>query len=153
MRILVFSDTHGNYSDPVHIINNIKDVDAVIHCGDIISDCREIQRVYPKLPFYYVCGNNDISMDVPRELSIELAGKKIFITHGHLYKVRITDALLRKKIEEGYDLVVYGHTHVPDTEYYNSGIILNPGAMCYGNKTYAVIEIENNKLKTAILNS
>ncbi len=153
MRILVFSDTHGNIEPVLNILRTINGIDACIHCGDILKDCYRIETEFPELDFYYVCGNNDYSNSVPKDLTLTFENKKIFVTHGHLYRVKTTLSELRKKTENGYDLVLYGHTHIPNTVYHSSGIILNPGSFNYISPTYAVVEIENNKLKTAILNA
>ena len=154
MKILVFSDTHRSHSNVINIINyDEEQVDAVIHCGDIIRDCEEIERnISPKIPFIYVCGNNDYYNNiVPDDKSITLGGKKIFITHGHKYGVKQGKDSLRRKIKEGYDIVLYGHTHISDIEYFSNGILLNPGAMAYGAISYGVIEIKDNKVYASIV--
>ncbi|MBP3361967.1 MAG: metallophosphoesterase [Clostridia bacterium] len=152
MKILVFSDTHGSFMHAIDIINNTDRVDAVIHCGDMLHDCIEIEKAIPEaIPFYYVCGNNDLSFDTPRDLSIELGGKKIFITHGHLYGVRRGTEMLKNKIYEGFDIVLYGHTHQKNIEYCKNGIILNPGSMSFYANNYAVIEIENGAVRAKLM--
>lgn len=152
MNILVFSDSHGYYERILKIINANKNIDMIIHCGDILSDCYNIEKLIDaNIQFHYVCGNNDINPLVPKELSFVVDNKKIFVTHGHLFGVKSGCDTLRKKIKEGYDLVLYGHTHIPDTEYFGGGTILNPGAMCYSSKgTYAIVSIENDVIKTQI---
>lgn len=152
MKILVFSDTHGSYEQAVEIINNTDRVDAVIHCGDMLYDCLEMKKEIPdSIPFYYVCGNNEFRSDVPTELSVVLGGKKVFITHGHLFGVRCGTDSLRKKINEGFDIVLYGHTHQKHIEYYKDGIILNPGSMAFFSGDYAVIEIENGAVRAKLM--
>ena len=151
MRALVFSDTHRNWKAAAAVIKNIGAVDCVFHCGDILSDCRSLEKEFPDLPFYYVCGNNDIGNGVPRVLEAELEGKRVFITHGHLFGVRSGESRLKEKIDEGFDLVLYGHTHIPSTTYYKNGIILNPGSLSLFTGTYGVIEVEGGKLRTAII--
>ena len=152
MNILVFSDSHGYYERILKIINSHDNIDMIIHCGDILNDCISIEKlINPMIKFKYVCGNNDIAADVQKELSLDIEGIKIFITHGHLYGVKSGLDSLRRKIKEGYDLVLYGHTHVPNTEYFGGGTILNPGAICYGSKgTYASVNIQDGIIKTEI---
>ena len=152
MKILVFSDSHGYYQRMLKIIRQHSDTDAVIHCGDILNDCTSLEKLLEKdISLHYVCGNNDIAPDVPKELELNFEEKRIFVTHGHLYGVKCSNDSLRQKIKEGYDLVLYGHTHIPDTEYFYGGIILNPGAVCYSSKgTYAIVTIDNGVLKTQI---
>ncbi|MBQ7974576.1 MAG: metallophosphoesterase [Clostridia bacterium] len=152
MKILVFSDSHGYYNRILPIISQHPDADAIIHCGDILNDSLSIQQLLgDKLKVYYVVGNNDYAPNEPKELVLELEGKKIFVTHGHLYGVKNGLDSLRQKVKEGNHLVIYGHTHIPNTEYYLNGTILNPGAMCYTSRSsYAVVTIENGVIKTKI---
>ncbi len=154
MKILVFSDSHGYYNRILPVIKKHDDADMVIHCGDIINDCISLSKlISPSIRFCYVAGNNDYASNEPKELTIEVEGKKLFITHGHIYGVKSGLDSLKRKIKEGYDLVIYGHTHIPNTEYYMGGIILNPGAMCYATKSsYAVVTINNRIIKTTIEN-
>ena len=152
MKILVFSDSHGYYNRMLKIINSYTDVDAVIHCGDILNDCISLEKLIDSnIKLFYVCGNNDIAPEVPKQLELVFEDKRIFVTHGHLFGVKAGLDSLRQKIKEGFDLVLYGHTHRPDTEYFGSGILLNPGAVCYSSKgTYAVITIQDGKLNTTM---
>lgn len=151
-RILIFSDSHGNINRCIRLIDNLKP-DAVIHAGDYIRDAEDLMSLYSGLPIYCVCGNNDFSARFPSDLSVLTGDKKIFITHGHAYRVKYEseyDTLAKKAQSLNADLCVFGHTHVPYTGYKNGMTILNPGSIKYTG-TYAVCEIENGKLKTCIL--
>lgn len=142
-RVLVFSDTHGNFEKAIRIIMKTPNVDACIHCGDMLRDCREIENAFPNLPFYYVCGNNDYTFDVPYDLSVTIGANKILVTHGHKYRVKSGLMLLREKFAEGYDIILYGHTHTPDQLWYTpKKVMLNPGSLGYVNSTYILLEIE-----------
>lgn len=150
MKILVFSDSHGYYNRILRILEKHENVDMCIHCGDIVSDCTALEALLD-IKLLYVRGNNDSGSSVPTELETEICGKKIFITHGHTYGVKAGTDNLRKKIKEGIDLVLYGHTHIPDTMYFGGGILLNPGAICHMSKcTYAIVTIENGVINTSI---
>ena len=152
MKILVFSDSHGYYNRILRILEKHQNVDMCIHCGDIVSDCIALEALIDKnIKFLYVRGNNDYNSSVPTELETVLEGKKVFITHGHIYGVKAGTDTLRRKIKDGADLVLYGHTHVPDTMYFGGGILLNPGAICHMSKcSYAVVTIEKGEIKTSI---
>ena len=152
-RILVFSDSHGEVSDILRTIENIRDVDAVIHAGDISTDEIFIEKHIGSIPFYGVRGNNDLYSPYPYSREELLCGKKIFITHGHKYSVKSGHGVLYNLIDDNkYDIVIYGHTHVSVVENYNDCLIINPGAVrAYCSGSYAVIEIENNIAKAAII--
>ena len=150
MKILVFSDTHGFSDHCCPIIESHGKVDAIIHAGDIVRDEDFLKEKYPDIPIYAVCGNNDFYSDYPYDIKVTLGGKKIFITHGHRYSVRLGSYVLQDLItKDGYDLVVYGHTHIPDHEYYRSSQLLNPGSLLY-TKTYGIVEINNGEMKISI---
>lgn len=154
MRILVFSDTHGRITEAENVIKNMVGVDAVIHCGDHLSDAERIAADFPEIKIYGVCGNCDANRSKPYIVE-EFEGKKIFITHGHLYKVKSeTDCEYKTLREEGLrlgaDAVVFGHTHIPYNMDWGNMVVLNPGSI-KSLGTYGVIEIENDRLKAATL--
>ncbi len=151
MRILVFSDTHCSIEPCIKTINNIIGVDMIIHAGDHDSDARALEKLFPRIPIKYVKGNCDMS-NSPSELLIEIDGKKIFLTHGHLYKVKYEynyETIKKKGLSVGADIVVFGHTHIPYCENFGNILLLNPGST-KTSKKFGVIEIENDKIKAAV---
>lgn len=152
-RILIFSDTHNDINLCIRILTKIKDVDAIIHAGDTASDAEDLHYAFPDIPMYSVRGNNDFLSRVPDKLTVTIGGKKILIVHGHNERVKYDlslSALTEKGEAANADLVVFGHTHEPRTEYRGKMIILNPGSVRF-TRTYAVAEIEDDVLKTAIV--
>lgn len=151
MRILVFSDSHKSVEPCARVIENIIGVDMVLHAGDHASDCAELEKMFPEIEFHYVPGNCDFSA-LSSEQIIDVAGKRIFLTHGHGYAVKF-DAdyytIINKGASENADLVVFGHTHVPVCDFSKNPPILNPGSIKHTG-TYGVIEIENGRLKACI---
>ena len=87
IRIIVFSDTHKYIEPCIQAVNNIKDIDMIIHAGDHWSDARELEGIFKNIPVKYVKGNCDFSL-APLEELVEIGGKKIFVTHGHMYNVK-----------------------------------------------------------------
>lgn len=155
MRILVFSDTHHNTDGCIRVIENLKQfgIDMILHAGDCNSDAEDLSYIYPEIPLKYVQGNNDFSK-VPNDLLIEADGHKIFLTHGHGYRVKAEmdfyDTLVKKAKELGADCAVFGHTHEPYCYVRNGVRLLNPGSIKYGG-TYGVIEIEDGKLRADVI--
>ena len=151
MRILVFSDSHKNITRCDAVIRNIVGVDMILHAGDHSSDAVELERMFPEIPIKYVQGNCDFS-SAPRELIVEAEGKKIFLTHGHDYGVKLEydyRTLLNRARDSGCDCAVFGHTHAGYNDCTRGVVLLNPGSINYGG-TYGVIEIENGVLKSAV---
>lgn len=76
MKILIFSDTHGNTADPIEIIRTEPEVNAIIHAGDFEKDANIIRNVFPNIPMYSVPGNCDTFSSSPEDLIITLEEKK-----------------------------------------------------------------------------
>ncbi|WP_449240888.1 metallophosphoesterase [Desulfoscipio gibsoniae] len=128
MRIGVISDTHGSISSAVKAIYEMGEIDALIHAGDLYSDALRISPVI-KVPVYAVPGNCDIPGQVKEELTITLCGRKIYITHGHLYRVKNSlQSLYYRAREMEAKVVVFGHTHVPVNTWEGNVLLFNPGS-------------------------
>lgn len=151
-KILIFSDTHGHINRCLDIINSADRVDAIIHAGDYTGDAEEIAAAYPKIPVYYVKGNNDFFSPAPSHITAIIDGMRIYVTHGHEQRVKyeINYHTLRSAAANANpDLVIFGHTHIPYTSYDGAFPMINPGSVRFTG-TYAIAEIENGNIKTAI---
>jgi putative phosphoesterase len=51
--------------------------------------------------------------------------KRLFLTHGHLYKEQFPTQLSPK------DIIVCGHTHFPSINLTNQQLLINPGSLAY----------------------
>ncbi len=153
-RILIFSDSHGDTNRCIDIINNApKKIDIILHAGDCARDAEDLEAVFPDIPVYYVSGNCDMFSQASSELLINIEGTAIFLTHGHDYRVKYESryiTLAKKAQDCNADLCVFGHTHIPYTDYIGKMTLLNPGSIRF-MRTYAVAEVENGKVKTQIL--
>lgn len=154
MRILVFSDSHRDTDTCKKVINNIVGVDMLLHAGDHADDAQTLHGMFPDIPINSVAGNCDFG-NAPKELVFHAGGKKIFLTHGHLYNVKNDyglSRLLSRTAGLGCDCVVFGHTHEPLCDIKDGITVLNPGSICYG-RTFGVIEIEDGVLRAAVCNA
>jgi len=139
-KLGVISDTHGLLNETVRAVQLFRehDVQTVVHCGDIGSSA--VVRAFQGIETHFVLGNMDGgSMDGERETlqlaaeetgnhfhgwfgSIELSGKRIAFSHGHLPQ-------FEEELESGnWDLLCFGHTHVASLQIHGSTLLLNPGA-------------------------
>jgi putative phosphoesterase len=156
MKILVISDTHGDTNKAEEAIRLNKEVSLIIHLGDYFRDAQKLSSLFPDIPMEYIYGNSDFMIDdVPAEKMLDVCGKKIFITHGHRYSVKWDYEKLFKKAEEQHaDMLLFGHTHVPDIIEKDKYCILNPGSTSDprddSDESYAIIEIENGKVSPKI---
>lgn len=142
MRILVLSDTHGDYGSMKQALSQQTHIDMIIHCGDGRDQVEELQRTLKDIPIVAVRGNCDWGSAMPNTATVEVGGKRIFVTHGHLYQVKMTPYNLACAArEEKADIVCFGHTHVPMNEYDDGLYMLNPGS-CHGyGASYGYIDI------------
>ena len=85
---LVISDTHGDIFTAKKLIEQYPQIDGLIHLGDNYKDAYIIKVNHPDLNVLMVPGNCDFVYDTPPELVFEIEGKRILMTHGHLYNVK-----------------------------------------------------------------
>ncbi|MBQ7265584.1 MAG: metallophosphoesterase [Firmicutes bacterium] len=155
MKIFIVSDTHGEIEKTAELIKKDK-YDAIIHLGDHALDAKELKEIFPYTPMYNVKGNCDYDYDVRESSLIQIGGKRIFMTHGHLYRVDWgTDRLIYAAMEKAADVCLFGHTHVPLLELRDDIIFLNPGSPSRPRggsiASYAVLTIEEkNNIKAEI---
>lgn len=142
MRILVFSDSHGD-TTLMHQIIEDETFDMIFHLGDSYDDMEELKMTYD-YPIYGVVGNIDFREDHVTEILV-LNGYRILLTHGHYFKVKSSPDYIRYYgKEQGVDLVLYGHSHI---SYIEEGkpFLMNPGSISRPKDqmypTYGILEI------------
>ena len=131
MRIGVFSDTHGYAAD-----------------GDKLAKPFVC-------PVYAVRGNCDYRSDAPLERQVDLGGKRFLLLHGHQYYAM--SSLLYRAEEAHADMVLYGHTHMPDLSADGPRLLLNPGSLSRPRggsvESCALILLEGNDLNVRFINA
>lgn len=131
MRAIVFSDSHKNLNNMIPIVEaNVGHADYIFHLGDCVSDFEDLRACYPTFKIEGVCGNNDWRANGVTDLILTVGNHRVFMTHGHLYDVKVTLArLLRKAKEVEADVLLYGHTHVPFCRTIDGILVMNPGSI------------------------
>ena len=125
MKIVVFSDIHGSQEITQRILDFNPDRDYTISLGD--SELRN--NFLQDNDVIMVKGNYPRDPGMFYDRDIKLGGIKIFMTHGHRWGVRRSLAKLGKMgMERGYDLILYGHTHIANISKIHDNFILNPGS-------------------------
>lgn len=146
MRVLIVSDTHRHNDNYFRVLEREGQLDMVIHCGDAEGSEYLLQEA-AGCPLHIVMGNNDFFSNLPREEELEIAGKKVLITHGHYYCVSNGYELLKDEgLARGFDIVMYGHTHRPVVDKSDGIVVINPGSLTYPRQegrrpTYIMMEI------------
>ena len=155
MRLVVFSDSHGNFDALYTVVRRHPEADAFVHLGDGEKEMGEIVRVFPEKIFYCVCGNCDSGSDAKSTEVLVLEGVRVFMTHGDMHSVKYD--LLHLKHEarsRKAKLALFGHTHIAHQEYDNQLYLLNPGSVSYprvGNPTYGIADILPGGIATSIM--
>lgn len=142
-KVLIISDSHGDISNIVEVYEKEKP-SIVVSAGDYFRDLVELTYIYNDLNYFLVRGNCDnFFKGAQDEEIIEIRGKKIFLTHGHLYGVKESLEFLEfSSNNKGVDIVIFGHTHTPYSNLKNGIYYFNPGALKDGE--YGILEIDGN---------
>lgn len=151
MKIAVFSDTHGSSGPMLRALREERP-DMIIHLGDGARDVEAVRREFPDIPLRQVCGNCDVSRDLPLDDILELGEVRTLITHGHGHSVdwgRL-DSLAYAAQERKCTLAMFGHTHSPENTAVGGVRLINPGTAGRGHRlTYALVEVYENGGVTA----
>jgi len=164
----IISDTHVIETEDTPEINKLydkikqvfKDVDEIIHAGDICSDFF-LEKLEKIKPIRCVSGNMDKFGKLKKFLSFRISPYKIGVIHI------LPNKLEKFAREKDINILIYGHTHQPliqETDY--KLLVLNPGSPRkprappqkkgfiepIARKTVMTLEInENNDLITTYL--
>lgn len=179
-RILVISDSHGSSSAiRKAVAENGKDCNALVFCGDGITDLIEIfensmidEELASSIPpvIAAVSGNSDWTkitfarnktFIIPDIACFTAAKKRIFITHGHEYEV-YCDTKELQRIAKGTNnarIICFGHTHRRFSEMSTTGnndvFLLNPGSCSRPRDSLApscaVLEIKQENISAVFI--
>ncbi len=153
MRIGVFSDSHGDISPAKVFFDSLAPLDCLFHLGDYAADGEKLSRLF-SCPVYAVKGNCDFRSDAPPEQIVDLGGKRFLLTHGHQFYSAL--ALSYRGEEVRADMILYGHTHVPDLSADGPRLILNPGSLSRPRggslESCALITLEGEDLRVRFIN-
>ena len=158
MLIGIIADTHDQKQRTRVAVQLLQSAgaQALFHCGDLIEpDMVEICAAIT--PGYFVFGNNDegrvddirsaithsrnsFCLELAGEL--ELAGKRIAITHGHC------DKQVRRLLNQEPDYLFTGHSHVAADWMEGVTRRINPGALHRASSfSVAILNLANDHLQ------
>lgn len=147
MKVLIVSDTHGRNHYLIDTIKRVGPIDLLIHLGDIESGEEYIKSMIP-CPVEFVAGNNDFFNGLPKDKIIHIGKYCVMLTHGHRYGVNFsTSGILEAAKKHKADIVMYGHTHVPQIDLAGSIWTINPGSLALPRQhgrvpTFIIMEID-----------
>lgn len=109
------------------------------------------------MPVKAVLGNCDYEREGPAEEMVELAGRRILLTHGHLVgaKTPLSQVkLLAAARANRAEAVIYGHTHLAAITNLEGVLFFNPGsitrALDQNRPSYGLLEINENGIFPSI---
>lgn len=152
MKLLVISDTHGNFALALKAHSMSEAVDMIVHLGDGASDA-DLMRELLDTDVTGVAGNCDLGSNAPRELLWKCEGKRILLTHGDAYRVKSgLERLKRRALEVRADLVLFGHSHLATQELQSNILFLNPGTMMSSaaHKSYAIVDVSPDGISASL---
>lgn len=153
MRILVISDSHGDYANVNKILLSQPKAEVVFFCGDGADDIEQVKPNYPDKMFITVRGNCDWGSKLPIKEIFTVEGKKIMATHGHMYNVKFTySQVIQEARRDNCDILLFGHTHTATTDYDDGLYIMNPGSAHGYYGTYGIVDITPQGIVTNIIN-
>lgn len=146
MKLLVFSDSHGNSANMCQVAA-VENPDRVLHLGDVMSDADILEKQFAGIQLERVPGNCDYSSGQPQKI-IEAAGRRILMTHGHIYHVKLgIGAAVWAAREAQVDILLFGHTHEAICMQEDGLWIMNPGSIRGPvHPSYGVIQLEKGQI-------
>jgi len=136
MLIGILSDSHGRVDTTRIAVASLtaRGAELLVHLGDLGS-CEVVDELvgvnarivlgncdWPEAPLLRHARAMDVRVDHPRG-HIEIAGRSIAFTHGHL------EHLVRQSLDDRADYLLLGHTHEARDERIGSTRVINPGAL------------------------
>lgn len=121
----LISDTHGLLRAEVH--EALAGVSLILHAGDVCGDTI-LDELALIAPVQAVFGNCDAPWvpGLAPERVVVVDGVRIHVSHGH--EVGRPTAARLAAAYPGFDVIVYGHTHVQKIERVGDVLVVNPGA-------------------------
>ena len=158
MKILVFSDSHGNPAVMSEAIRKQMEhgLDMVFFLGDGIADFETVSKRFPGPRYAAVLGNCDAYTFLEGgvyEKLIEADGRRFLLAHGHRLGVKTgLQSAVDHAIRKGADVLLFGHTHeacdlTVDGSEGGSARVINPGSCgSWYRPTFALLETVGEQL-------
>jgi len=147
----VISDTHipDQYEHiPKVVLDAFKQVDLVIHAGDMVSlgVIDELKSVCVKV--VAVAGNMDqdaVKKKYPVKQVLDILSYRLGVMHGAGSAFNLLDLLKDAFKEDNCDLIIFGHSHKPMNEKIGRVLFFNPGSATDRTaeyNSYGIIELK-----------
>lgn len=129
-RVGVMSDSHGIVSRQMYEF--FKDVDIILHCGDIGSwqVLEKIRKFKPTVAVYGNIDGAEIYQEIKKVECFKIEDCKILMTHIGGYPEHYEKAMREMIAREKPNIFLSGHSHILRVMYDKKYMLLhiNPGA-------------------------
>ncbi len=140
LNFLIISDTHKNEYLLRRLLGENRCLDGIFFLGDGLDEVEAVFAEGGLPPLFAVRGNCDGDFSYYRrpreeECLLSFGGHKLLLLHGHSVGVKLSLAGLRSRAAAyAADIVLFGHTHLPEEHYYpkeDGGPLwlFNPGSL------------------------
>ena len=129
MKIGLISDTHGQL--PIEIFKIFADVDLIIHAGDIGPEeiLVDLKTIAPVKAVFGNMDHSPLSHSLNRVDFIKADNLTLCVTH--IMNSPKSFAYELFKMNKKANVVIYGHTHIPQVSEYNNIKFVNPGSVVH----------------------
>ncbi len=144
MLLGIFSDTHGSLYWFEKTMSNLKNADIILNLGDLLyhgprnplprdySPGKLAEKIKNMKNFYSVKGNCDSPVDemvtqktFERKITFFIDNLKIVAIHGD----EVGDYRKLANIYTDYDIIMFGHFHIPVIEKVGNRVLFSPGSI------------------------
>ncbi len=157
MKVAVVSDTHGNLENLTKLTNYLIEnkISTLIFLGDECEDIEAVKHLFSEViwvPGVYCSHYQDKS--IPHRIIKKFCNVNVLITHTPTSHINdFPDDIKPEKVtKQQVDIVLYGHTHIPNIETKSGIIWINPGHLKNEDKktpypSFAIIDFLNRNVK------
>lgn len=143
---------------PRRVFEVFEKVDFIVHAGDLVdlSVIDELEQLAPVLAVYGNMDGPEIRGKLPKLDSVKVSDWKIGVMHdpGALFGMGKMREIAK---QNGFDVLVYGHTHNPSIKWEGKTLFINPGSPTnplppfITKPTVALLRITNEKIMPEII--
>lgn len=128
----LISDTHipaRAREIPIKVFQVFEKVDYIVHAGDLVdlSVIDKLEQLAPVLAVYGNMDGSEIRGKLPKMNSVKVFDWRIGVMHdpGTLFGMGKMREIAK---QNGFDVMVYGHTHHPNIKWEDTVLFINPGS-------------------------
>jgi uncharacterized protein len=156
----LISDTHVPKRArciPKKVFEIFENVDYIIHAGDLVelAVLEELEQIAPVLAVHGNMDGLEVTNALPKLNSLKIFDWKIVVAHDQniFYGVNKPQEISR---QNGFDVFVYGHTHVANIKWEGKILYINPGsatdpASSFDKASVGLLNITKETIKPQIV--